>query len=251
MFYNLLPFILAVTIPECSPNCGQNAHCEYANNGNVCVCNGGTTGNPYEACGTQKDNVCTPTTCGANAECRENLNAIECVCPSGYLGNPYVNCFDNNECSTQVCGENAVCINTPGSYDCKCKPNYAGNPFSVCSKTGPGLCDDPNNCKCGRNAKCPSGYKCEGGKCKDLCDKVKCGPRAACNAGKCECPPGYKGNPSDLRSGCSLLGQCQTDVDCKNSEICFQVGRGLRKCTDGCSKMQCGPNALCLTNDHR
>jgi hypothetical protein len=65
------------------------------------------------------------------------------------------------------------------------------------------------------------------------------------------CPSGYQGDPNDLTSGCKLRGQCTNDIDCLSSEICFQIGKGSRKCVDACTKLQCGPNALCLANDHR
>ena len=94
-------------------------------------------------------------------------------------------------------------------------------------------------------------YSCEGGHCKDLCDSVKCGPRAVCDAGKCVCPPGFIGNPNDVKSGCKVRGQCQNDLDCQATEICFQLGKGVRKCVDACSKLQCGPNALCVSENHR
>lgn len=240
-----------VTKPICSPQCGPNAHCEYGVMGSICVCDPGSYGNPYERCGQQKTHMCADTSCGKGAECKDGLNRVECVCPMGYNGNPYIGCFDIDECSTTVCGENAVCINTPGSYDCKCKESYAGNPFAVCSAIQKDLCDDPKKCKCTSDVACPSGFKCERGQCKDLCEKVKCGPRAACDSGQCICPPGYNGNPNDLSIGCSLIGQCSTDADCQTKEICFKNGRGFRKCVDGCSKIQCGPNSLCITNDHR
>lgn len=243
-------FFIAVTEPTCSPTCGKNAHCEYGVFENSCVCNTGTTGNPYEGCDVQHKNMCSTTSCGVGAQCKEGLNTIECVCPQGYIGNPYVNCFDIDECSTQVCAENALCINTPGSYDCKCKKNFAGNPFEMCSSQR-NFCDDPKDCTCNEKVLCPVGFSCERGKCKNLCNNVACGPRAACDNGQCVCPPGFSGDAYDTKKGCLLIGQCRTDFDCKSSEICFQIGKGLRKCLDGCSKTQCGPNALCVTNDHR
>lgn len=39
-------------------------------------------------------------------------------------------------------------------------------------------------------------------------------------------------------------------MDCESQQICFQVGKGTRKCVDACSKLQCGPNALCVTQNH-
>jgi hypothetical protein len=240
-----------VSKPTCNPLCGANAHCEYGSSGSVCVCDPGSYGNPYEGCGPQEKRKCKPSTCGKGAECREGFNVLECVCPPGFNGNPYIGCHDIDECSSQVCGEHAICINTPGSYDCRCREGYAGNPFEMCSAFERGFCSDQENCKCGKDIQCPGGFKCEQGVCKDLCEKVKCGPRAACNAGTCVCPSGFDGNPNDQKEGCTMLGQCQTDLDCRDSEICFRNLRGIRKCVDGCSKLQCGPNSLCVTNSHR
>ena len=96
-----------------------------------------------------------------------------------------------------------------------------------------------------------SRYTCRQGHCRNRCEGVKCGPRAGCVNGRCECPPGLVGNPNDLTSGCKIQGQCNNDFDCSSIEICFQRGKGVRKCVDACSKLQCGPNALCVANSHR
>lgn len=125
------------------------------------------------------------------------------------------------------------------------------NPFSICTPLQKNACDDPHRCQCDANTLCPSGFRCEKGKCRDLCEKIACGPRAGCDSGKCVCAPGYIGDASDLSKGCYIQDQCDIDQDCKSSEICFQIGRGLRKCVDGCSRFQCGPNALCITKKHR
>lgn len=241
--------LVAFTEPICDPGCGENAHCEYGIM-NRCICNSGTTGNPYDACRVEEKKSCATTQCGRGALCKEIFKTIECVCPSGFDGNPYVICEDIDECINDACGESAVCINTPGSYDCRCKEGYAGNPFVMCSKIQGGICQDIYTCKCNSKVLCPNGYSCEGGRCKNLCEEIKCGPTAGCDAGKCLCPPGYEGNPNDLINGCKLKGQCNANTDCRDSEICFQLGKGLRKCVDACSKVQCGPNALCVGENH-
>ena len=83
-------------MPICSPGCGLNAHCEYSSPGSKCVCNHGSTGNPYTECGPQeRKKTCSSTECGVGAWCREGMNSVECVCPPGFKGNPYVNCEGN------------------------------------------------------------------------------------------------------------------------------------------------------------
>lgn len=243
-------FITAITGPSCEPGCGKNAHCEYGLS-NKCVCNSGTIGNPYEACEEVGKKMCEPNSCGTNAECRDSYNGIECYCRQGFTGNAYISCDDINECGSDVCGSSAVCINTIGSYDCRCKEGYAGNPFIMCAQVHVGICKDAENCLCNDEVICPGGYSCTNGKCVNACENIRCGPKATCDNGQCLCPAGYVGNPKDLVVGCKVQGQCHSDNDCYDSEICFQLGKGLRKCVDACSKVQCGPNALCVAENHR
>ncbi|XP_036344722.1 fibrillin-3-like, partial [Rhagoletis pomonella] len=236
---------------ECEPKCGENAHCEYGFGNSVCACNPGTTGNPYEGCGPQSKNICAPNSCGPNAECRSDGQQISCICPQGFTGNAYVGCQDVDECVNKPCGLNAACLNSNGGFECLCLSGFAGDPFSSCQPVDSVFCSDAERCECSARVECPDGFTCESGRCKNLCSKTACGPRAVCDGGKCICPLGYIGDPHDTNTGCTIRGQCNNDGDCKHSEICFQLGKGLRKCVDACSKIQCGPNALCVSNDHR
>lgn len=240
-----------ISIPSCSPDCGVNAHCQYKNNKNVCVCNEGTTGNPYDGCGAQKKTTCEPNTCGSNAECRSDLSGISCFCSPGFTGNPYLSCSDVNECDNNPCGTNAVCLNNFGSFDCVCMQNFGGNPFKFCQKVESRYCDEARACHCTENNLCPIGYECKNNRCEDLCSNIKCGPKSVCDAGQCICPVGYSGDPTDLIQGCSIEGGCNNNDDCANTDICFQQTRNIRKCIDACAKMQCGPNTVCVSSNHR
>lgn len=106
-------------------------------------------------------------------------------------------------------------------------------------------------CTCTHNATCPDGYICEKSRCVDVCKRLTCGPRATCQEGNCICSPGYVGNPNDLSRGCNPDNHCVSDDNCKDSEICFQIAKNNRRCVDSCSKLQCGPNSLCVSANHR
>lgn len=142
-----------------------------------------------------------------------------------------------------------MCINTIGSYDCRCKDGYFGNPFVSCQRVEvpKSACKDPATCNCGPDLPCSLDFTCVAGKCIDKCSNVKCGPRSICQDGVCVCPPGYRGDP---RRGCQPNGHCSNDLDCEPQQICFQIGKGTRTCLDGCGKLQCGPNAFCVTQNH-
>lgn len=218
---------------------------------NTCKCDKGYTGNPYLRCTTRKQITCASTKCGTNAICQQTRSHVECLCPPGYLGNPNLQCIDIDECSSRPCGENAICINTPGSYSCVCRSKYVGNPYELCTQITLSKCVDGSGCSCSSNVTCPDGYVCEASKCVDKCRTMTCGPKSICEGGKCMCLPDYIGNPNDLIQGCTLNKKCIIDGDCQDSEICFQIGKSVRKCVDACSKIQCGPNSLCLTTNHQ
>ncbi|XP_038215243.1 fibrillin-1-like [Zerene cesonia] len=238
-----------VAPPTCEPGCVNNAHCVYGQI-NVCKCDKGYTGNPYKKCLPRRQITCAKASCGANAVCQQTRSHVECLCPPGYVGNPNLQCIDIDECNSRPCGENAICINTPGSFSCICKSRFIGNPYELCTQVSISKCIDGTVCTCSHNNTCPEGYFCEKSKCVDACRSMLCGPKAICSEGKCECLPGYVGEPNDLRKGCSVDKNCLTDGDCRDTEICFQIGKDTRRCLDACSKLQCGPNSICVSSNH-
>jgi hypothetical protein len=90
---NLATLYAAIQPPKCQPACSTNAHCEYGLTDSKCVCNPGTSGNPYYGCGIQDKSDCSGTHCGVGAQCSAGPNAVECICPAGYAGNPYIQCY--------------------------------------------------------------------------------------------------------------------------------------------------------------
>lgn len=243
-------FFAAISPPSCEPQCGQNSHCVYGQS-NLCKCDKGYTGNPYIKCLPRRQITCAQATCGFNAVCQQTKSHVECLCPPGYVGNPNLQCIDIDECSSKPCAENAVCINTPGSYSCICKSRYVGNPYELCSQVAISKCAEGSICTCSHNATCPEGYICDKSRCVNVCKNLECGPKAICEDGECVCLPGHNGNPHDLRSGCLPDNICKVDGDCRDSEICFQIAKNVRKCVDSCSKLQCGPNSLCVSASHQ
>lgn len=240
----------AISPPACEPGCGENSHCEYGQT-NACKCDKGFTGNPYKKCLPRRQITCAKASCGINAVCQQTKSHVECLCPPGYVGNPNLQCIDIDECSSKPCAENAICINTPGSFSCICKSRYVGNPYELCSQVSMSKCIDGNICTCSHNATCPDGYICEKSRCIDVCRTVMCGPKSTCEDGNCICLPGFTGNPNDLRKGCIADNKCTVDGECRDSEICFQIAKNVRKCVDSCSKLQCGPNSLCVSANHQ
>lgn len=250
IFFNYKFYFSAVAPPNCEPQCGQKAHCVYGQT-NVCKCDKGFTGNPYHGCVPRKHITCATASCGSNAVCQQTKSHVECLCPPGYVGNPNLLCIDIDECRSRPCAENAICINTPGSYSCICKSKYVGNPYELCTQLSISKCLDGSVCACSKNTTCPEGYICENSKCIDICNSKICGPMSICEEGNCVCLTGYTGDANDVVHGCRPDNRCVIDSDCKDSEICFQIGRNIRKCVDSCSKVQCGPNSLCVSSNHQ
>lgn len=274
--------------PTCSPGCGLNSHCAYSTP-NKCVCNSGTSGNPYKSCTVIPR--CENIACGTGANCLESATSVECICPVGFHGNPYISCEDVNEClQGNPCGTGASCINVIGSYQCVCPPGSTGNPIYACQPPqqsgnqviGVGIscsstfncpknsvcfraiCVQPNSCQhdsqCDTNNVCGLVNQDIGHQCIDPCDTTQCGPNAFCitidHKAKCLCIESHSGNPHDLEQGCSpsaavrLPTSCDFDEECAYGFACRHI-EDSKQCINVCDLIQCGPNANCLPKDRR
>lgn len=111
-------------------------------------------------------------------------------------------------------------MNSHGSFNCQCKDSdMVGDPYTVgCQKA----------VECQINDDCPKSAKCihENGipKCRDACDKVKCGLNTECygenHVGNCRCRDGYEGNPSRA-SGCKPIKiSCESNNECNKNSYC-------------------------------
>lgn len=87
-----------------------------------------------------------------------------------------------------------------------------------------------------------------------VCQDFNCPLHSSCFAvnhrGQCQCDRGFTGNPND-RSGCRPLprDECQSDAQCSETEKCETRGN-VRKCMSVCETTRCGPNAVCVANNH-
>ena len=158
-------------------------------------------------------NPCYTTTCGVNAECRVNNHRAVCICVPGYEGDPY-----------------EICEERKHNYSLKC--TIALNIWSFCYLAG-----------CKSDQECPQHLACIRRECQDPCIYERCGQNAECSVrnhrAKCECLPGYRGNPYDR---CRQY-ECLTDPECPTTKACRN-----EKCVDPCD---CAENAHCTPRNHR
>lgn len=140
-----------------------------------------------------------------------------------------------------------------------------GDPYTVgCQKA----------VECQINDDCPKSAKCihENGipKCRDACDKVKCGLNSECygenHVGTCRCRDGYEGNPArgckpikiscDSNNDCNKNSYCSGGIckpacisssECESSEACTN-GQCTNLCED--ESNSCGMNGRCSMIAH-
>lgn len=164
--------------------CGKNALCSAEQHTQVCYCQPGFTGDPYNGC-TLID-FCADTPCGPGAKCENSRGSFKCLCPSGSIGDPYnagcrapVECHTNNDCpaSTEcdtsngvpkcrdvcqntACGLNSECVVVDHVGHCTCRDGYEGNPNDVT------IGCRPRPIACRSTTDCPSNTYCYGDVCR-------------------------------------------------------------------------------------
>lgn len=145
----------------CPGVCGKSTICEVKNHIVTCVCEPGTTGNPFSSCYKEKavipipEDPCSKDTCGPHSLCRARDGRPVCSCLPEMIGSPPFcrpECVVNSDCSNSLtcidnkckdpcenhraCGINSECRVHNHNLFCSCLPNYVGDPFISCSPKG-------------------------------------------------------------------------------------------------------------------
>ncbi|XP_022241755.1 fibropellin-1-like [Limulus polyphemus] len=222
--------------------CGPNSQCLGLGHTSICECFPGFSGIPDDLVnGCQRDICTTDNDCPASQTCeRETPQKIK-------------NCID--VCKEKQCGPNAECIASNHQAQCKCKSNFEGDGDNVIEGCKPvdkcktnGDCPDKDICKLNQN-----GIK----DCISACLGTPCGPNTVCAAvrhrAQCTCENGYTGDPYKLNIGCTPIPPhiCDSNDACPPNAICQPSSNGIRDCYDACAEIVCGPNAQCVSTDHK
>ncbi|CAJ0942703.1 unnamed protein product, partial [Mesorhabditis belari] len=170
-----------VDIDECAVNktsCHQRASCINTDGSYRCACEKGFAGDGHTCEPINLDCRFNNDICSRHAYCLKGLGL--CVCKTGYMGDGLI-CEDVNECQADpsLCkADEKRCLNIVGGFLC-------------CNSTS-----DDDRCIKDEAAYCPGG----------------CGTNAACRDEKCQCFPGYHGDPNHE---CQDVNECEMDDTCK------------------------------------
>lgn len=145
--------------------CGQNAECALTQDGAVCQCKPGCTGNANTGC--EDINECT------------SLMPID---PNG------------------PCGPSAICINLLGSYKCQCASDSSnGDPYTT-GCTGVSKCTSDNRCPDDTFCDSQAGQCIDACSTTHCGPNAQCTSRG--HKGSCQCKTGFLGDPNDQIHGC-------------------------------------------------
>ena len=221
--------------------CGRNSECIARSHEPECECKPGfyADGKGCRKIECQSDDECSNDKmcenhmckivcllgepCGPNALCSAENHKQICQCQPGFTGDSKLGCTLLDFCKDSPCGPGASCKNSRGSFRCFCPAGLVGDAYTNgCQKA----------VECQINDDCPKTAKCvqENGvpKCRDVCEKVACGPNADCQADVhsafCVCRNGYDGVATDLVNGCKPIPTtCQTNSQCPSNSYCNGV----------------------------
>ena len=225
-------------IDACSNiQCGPNSRCVTDNHHSTCICSEGFAGNPL----IPREGCSKEVTCKKQEDCPP-----EHVCSINISGKR--SCV--NPCKIMSCGNFEICSVKDNKPNCHCSSTHVRNPLTgLCELASVPSCTDSN--QCGPDQVCQAdslGVL----RCTAVCQLFNCPPNSLCRAtnhqGFCQCLNGFTGNPND-RTGCSLISrdQCVSDAQCSEEEVCSLA---TRKCIPACNKINCGPQAVCITQNH-
>ena len=215
--------------------CGPNSRCVTDNHHSTCIFQDGYSGNPLDG-GCVREVTCkTQNDCPTGSVCSINISGKRsCVDP----------------CRIMSCGKYEICSVKNNRPFCQCSPTHIRNPVT-------GQCEIASVPSCSNDGQCSEDQVCRPDslgilRCTPICQLFTCPQNSQCRAsnhqGFCQCFEGYNGNPND-RTGCSLISkeQCQSDAQCSEEEVCSLT---LKKCIPACNTIVCGPQAVCITQNH-
>ena len=217
--------------------CGPNSRCVTDNHHSTCICQDGFSGNPLDL----RSGCSREVSCSSASDCPPGT-----VCSINISGQR--SCVD--PCRVMSCGNSEQCVVRNNRPFCECNPAHVRNPLT-------GRCELASVPSCTRDQQCSQDQVCKPDqvgvlRCTPVCQLFTCPQNSQCRAsnhqGFCHCFEGYSGNPKD-RKGCYLTtkDQCQSDAQCGEEEVCSSA---LKRCVPACSTLQCGPQAVCITQNH-
>lgn len=282
--YRVEDGVRCVDVDECARpednDCRENSVCENREGTFACPCKQGYV-EDGDSCKTLDACEGVANVCHPDAVCTlDDAGQPACECVEGRTGDGYA-CADVDECAegTDDCVEGATCTNTRDGFECACGPLTSGDGKQQCrglcelAQEDSALCDPGGNGRCTFDSEgvaactgCAPGYLGNGRSCtaNAECEALGCGDNTDCvgDAGsrRCECAPGFDGDPL---AGCEDIDECEAgQADCDSSTsrclnapggfVCdclsgFELKDGACVNIDECARELdlCDPNAAC------